>query len=222
MKYISLLHTVDSVYRTFAGQLKQELAGQELEISSTLDEYLAVDANRRGCFTEENRRRLLFFLQARDLEQPDLIIVTCSTLTPAVELIRPFIHAPVLAIDDAMMETAAAAGNHILIMATAASAIGPAGQKLRLAAARADRSITVSECLCPDAFAALNRQDRQRHDELLGEAAGQVDPAVDMIVLAQASMAHMEQEIARRSGRPVLSSPRSCFQRAKQILFGKG
>lgn len=222
MKHISLLHTVESVFRTFEGQLQQALAGQELEINSTLDEFFSVDANRKGCFSEENRRRLLYFLQAKDLEHPDLIIVTCSTLTPAVEQIRPFIHAPVLAIDDAMMDEAAATGNHILIMATAASAVEPSRQKLRLAAVRSGRLITISECLCPEAFAALNRQNRKLHDELLGKAADSTDPSVDMIVLAQASMAHMEHEIARRSGRPVLSSPSCCFTRAGQILFGKG
>ena len=40
-------------------------------------------------------------MKAQELTGADIIVTTCSTLTPAVELIRPFIQVPVIAIDDA-------------------------------------------------------------------------------------------------------------------------
>lgn len=221
MKQVTLLHTVRSVYESFAGQLKTALDGMEIEISNTLDEFLAADANRRGEFTQENSRRLLALLQAKDLEQADLIIVTCSTLTPAVEQIRPLIQTPLLAIDDAMMEQAVQSGEQFLLMATAGSAIGPAKQKLLSEAEKAGRTVSVQERLVPEAFRAIQQQDKAAHDRYLLEAAEQAGTGMDAVILAQASMAHLEMEIAERCGCTVFSSPAYCFARARQMLSGQ-
>ena len=42
----------------------------------------------------------------------------------------------------------------------------------------------------------------------------------DVIVLAQASMAHMEQPVSARTGLPTLSSPRRCVEQVRQIMEG--
>ena len=42
----------------------------------------------------------------------------------------------------------------------------------------------------------------------------------DVLVLAQASMAHMEQPVSAHTGLPVLSSPRRCVEQVRQILEG--
>lgn len=46
--------------------------------------------------------------------------------------------------------------------------------------------------------------------ELLAEEAAQ-HPDVDLIVLAQASMAPAEEAVAAKTGKPVLTSPKSCI-----------
>lgn len=216
-----MLHTVRSVYETFSRQLRDALNGYELDISETLDEFLVTDANRKGVFTRENSNRLLYLLKAKDLEGADLIVTSCSTLTPCVERIRPFINTPLLAIDDAMMEQAVTCGSRILLMATAGSAIGPARQKLLLEAEKAGRELEVREILCTEAFQAIQNMDKASHDRLLLDAARRIDGPFDAVVLAQASMAHLEQNIAGIFGSTVLSSPRLCFARVKDILFGE-
>ena len=40
----------------------------------------------------------------------------------------------------------------------------------------------------------------------------------DVIVLAQASMAHMEQPVSAHTGLPVLSSPRRCVEQVRRLL----
>lgn len=218
MKKIALLHTVRSVYQAFEQQLREAMPGRELEVSNTLDEFLATDANRRGCFSRENLNRLLYLLQAKDLEQADLILVTCSTLTPAVERIRPFIRTPLVAIDEAMAQKAVSLGEKILVLATAGSAVEPEKQKLAAEAAKIGRSIALSQMVCSDAFRAIQRMDKAAHDELLREAAAKIEN-VDVVVLAQASMAHMEGEIQRISGCTTLSSPELCFAQVRQLLW---
>lgn len=221
MKHIALLHTVRSVYETFGDQLRAAFPGEELLLSNTLDEFLAADANRRGEFTLANTQRLLLLLQAKDLEGADLILTTCSTLTPAVEAIRPLLATPVVAIDDAMMAQAVQAGSRILVLATAGSAMGPAVRKLHTEAAKAAKEIQIVEMPCPAAFQAIQAMDRPRHDQLLRDAAHHIDHTVDVVVLAQASMAHLRQDIETICGRPVLASPQLCLEQVRQQLFGK-
>ena len=53
-------------------------------------------------FTIENRCRLYNDIKSAEMAGADMIVVTCSTLTPVVNMIRPFIKVPLIAIDDAM------------------------------------------------------------------------------------------------------------------------
>jgi hypothetical protein len=53
-------------------------------------------------------------------------------------------------------------------------------------------------------------------------AAEQVAHQTDVIVLAQGSMARMEESLARRTGKPVLSSPRRGVLEVKQTLERMG
>jgi aspartate/glutamate racemase len=216
VKKISLLHTVRAVYENFGTNLREAMPGVELEIMNTVDEFLAADAKIHG-FTQDNKTRLLHILQAKDLESADIIVVTCSTLTPAVEEIRPLLSTPLVAIDDEMAEHAVRAGERIVLMATAASALEPGARKLHIEAAKIGREIKLERIHCPAAFDAILRMDREAHDRILIEAAQGVKDA-DVLVLAQASMAHVEKNIEDLSGIKTLSSPRLCFGRIKRML----
>ena len=53
-------------------------------------------------------------------------------------------------------------------------------------------------------------------------AAGRIVGQVDVIVLAQGSMAYMEQDIAAAYGKPTLSSPHFGAAALRDALAGKG
>ena len=63
------------------------------------------------------------------------------------------------------------------------------------------------EGLADGAFAAGQSGDSDTHDRLIAEAAQKIANKVDMFVLAQGSMARMEQRLSELTGKPVLSSP---------------
>ena len=65
-----------------------------------------------------------------------MIVVTCSTPTPVVNMIRPFVRVPLIAIDDAMGREAVTCGERILVLATAGSTEGPMREKLNAEAAK--------------------------------------------------------------------------------------
>jgi hypothetical protein len=61
--------------------------------------------------------------------------------------------------------------------------------------------------LRPEAYQALMAGDRARHDAILYAAATEISNEVDVLVLAQASLAHLRDTFAAELTCPVLASP---------------
>lgn len=186
MKRVALIHTVRPVLGSFP-ELLESVVGQKLKIHNILDDFLASDPAEIGCFSLENRKRLFNDLQSCELTKPDVIVVTCSTLTPAVQLIRPFINVPIVAIDDAMTEKAVRIGKKIKVVATAMSTLEPTINKLKQEAAIAGTEIEVDAEDNEPAYTAMRSGDMETHNRLVLEMIKQVK-GYDCIVLAQASM----------------------------------
>jgi len=216
MKSIALIHTVKSVALSFDATLKDAIR-QEVKIHNMLDDFLATDPNETGEFTIENRNRLFHDIKSAEMTGADIIVTTCSTLTPIVKMIRPFIKVPLIAIDDAMGELAVTCGEKILVLATAESAVNPTMEKLAEEAQKRDINIAVDSLVCTPAFHAMKALEMEKHDALLRKKAEGIS-GYDCIVLAQASMAHLETEISKICGCRVLSSPGLCVERVKETI----
>lgn len=216
MKSIALIHTVKSVAGSFDESLRNYL-GYEVKIHNLWDDFLANDPNETGVFTLHNRNRLFQDMKTQEMTGADLIVTTCSTLTPVVEMIRPFIQVPVIAIDDAMAKKSVTLGRRIMVMATAGSTVEPTVSKIRREGETAGRETELCTFVSMDAFKALKAMDMDTHDKILKEKARELT-GYDCIVLAQASMAHLEEDIASIAGCPVLGSPRLCMEEIKNKL----
>lgn len=212
---IALIHTVRSVIETFEKKIIDAI--EDVKIINTLDEYLASDAAERGEFTTDNLNRFFYIIKCAEMAEADIIVVTCSTLTPAVEKVRPFIKVPVIAIDEAMLNKAAQFGGKITIMATAESTLSPTKNKLLKEAEKFEKNVEISTILCTEAFTALKNGNKQLHDEILKKEALAIKDQ-DIVILAQASMAHLDKTIEKICGCTVLSSTDLCIKQIKQIL----
>ena len=197
MKSIALIHTVKSVASGFDDSLRNYL-GYEVKIHNLWDDFLANNPNEIGEFTIQNRNRLFCDMKAQELTGAD-------------------IQVPVIAIDDAMARRIVLYGKRIMVMATAESTVGPTVSKIKAEADKAGREADISTCVCMDAFFAMKAMDMKKHDMILREKAGELK-GYDCIVLAQASMAHLEDETASITGCPVLTSPRLCMEEIKKKL----
>lgn len=215
-KKIVLIHTVLSLATNFKAQLLDYLQ-EDYQIYNIWDDFLAINANQGERIIQNNRTRLLYEMRSAELTGADLIVVTCSTLTPTVEKLRPLLSVPVIAIDDALGKKAVLLGQKLLVLATAKSGAAAMSKKLLAEAAAANVEIQVKERVIPAAFTALNQMEMERHDKLVMKASKSI-VGYEGIVLAQASMAHLEEKIAVQSGIPVLSSPKLCMEEIKQTL----
>ena len=71
----------------------------------------------------------------------------------------------------------------------------------------AGKDVVLVDGLADGAFQAGQGGDSATHDRLIAEAASRIADQVDLFVLAQGSMARMEQRLSELTGKPVLSSP---------------
>ena len=73
--------------------------------------------------------------------------------------------------------------------------------------------------LCEGAFDALMRGDTVAHDSMVVNALGELTEDVDVILLAQASMARVVDQLDDAQRRvPILASPPTAIEYLKAIL----
>ncbi len=106
-----------------------------------------------------------------------------------------------------MTQQAVALGEHIAIVAAIPSTLVPTRSLIAQAALEAGKQVKMLDVLCQeDAWLAFERGDLERYYALVAQAAAAASQ-VDVIVLAQASMAGATPLCAHLSV-PVLTSPR--------------
>jgi len=217
MKKIVLLHTVKSVYLSFESQLREAFEGMPIQWINFVDEYLAIEPNTMGSFSETNQKRLESDLYSCALTGADLIVVTCSTLSPRLDKSRQECGCPIIAIDERMVEKAVSMGNKITLLATQHSPVEPVCQSMQRIANGLGKKLEITTIVRTDAMDALKAGNSKRHDEILMEMSRQA-PSSDVVVLAQASMAHMEEKLQEACNMPVLSSPKLCIEQIAEYL----
>ncbi len=215
MKKIALLHTVKSVYGSFQAMMEKEI--KDISVTNMVDEFLVTNAREKGYFPPENKRKLYLDLLSLSEGRPDVIAVTCSSLTPFAEELRSSFDVPVLLIDDRMCRDAAAIGGNIAVLATAPTTVDPTVSRIRMEAEKLGVAPVIKSYLDTKAMDMLSLGDVQGHDARLAALARTAMDA-DVIVLAQASMATAANLVREATGKKVLTSPGSCIEDIKAAL----
>ena len=83
----------------------------------------------------------------------------------------------------------------------------------------ARRSIDIVPSLAEGAFEAVLAGDTARHDNLLTASLERLLKEVDVLVLAQASMARVIPQMRLNGGPPILSSPELAVKRARDLFI---
>jgi len=150
----------------------------------------------------------------------DGILFTCSVFPQAEDLAKQLVPVPLLKPDEAMIAAALDAGTRIGVVATNPPAGPGAEAQLRAAAAARGENIEVIQSLAEGAFAIGNAGDATTHDRMVVEAAERIADKVDVLCLAQVSMALARAAVQARVQVPVLTSPATAVARLKRLLNG--
>jgi Asp/Glu/hydantoin racemase len=202
---LTFIHTVTTLAATFDTLLREKLPGWQP--SAIVDESLLRTTIARGELTPATLRRCLTQIWQAVDSGAEAVVVTCSSLGPAVEAARPFCPVPLFRIDEGMAVAAVAAGPRIGVLGTLSTTLAPTTDLIRMVAARTgqdDRQVTSR--IAEGAFQRLQAGDAAAHDAAVASALRLLAPECDVIVLAQASMARAAAA-AGDLGRPVLTSP---------------
>lgn len=207
MKTIAAVYTAQSLIDPTRALFAELMPGHRLV--NIFDDSLIADVIRAGYFvTTDVRRRLASYYRACEDMGADVILNTCSSMGDVVDQIAPFSRVPILKIDEPMVRKAVETGASIAVMMTNPTTIVPTLRLVRSVAGQLGKPVNIVEGLANGAFEALVEGRPEVHDELLLKAAIAAASEADVVVLAQGSMARMQDAIEQATGLPVFSSPR--------------
>ena len=179
----------------------------EVKLNHIADDSLIQEVIANGEVTPAVRRRLLSYYNGAADGGADVVFNTCSSVGDVADYGNQYARIPVFRIDQPMAAQAVSNYERIGVISTLPTTLDPTCRLLRNEAVKAGRNVTLVEGLANGAFAAGQSGDGETHDRLIAEAAQRIASQVDMFVLAQGSMARMEQRLSELTGKPVLSSP---------------
>jgi Asp/Glu/hydantoin racemase len=205
-KTLGLVHTSATLVPIFAQLCKEKLAG--VNVFNIADDSLVKGIMAAGSLTPTIARRVASYLESAELAGADYIMVTCSSIGPAVEAAAKLMGVPVLRVDQPMADKAVAAGKKIGVVATLRTTLEPTADLISRRAAKAGKQIELTSRLCEGAFEALMSGDAATHDAKVAATLKELSREVDVIVLAQASMARVVETLSADDKRvPILASP---------------
>lgn len=206
MKTLGLVHTSATLVPVFQRLCEKYLEG--VTTFNIVDDSLIKDVIARGALSPATARRVVTHIGSAEQAGADQILVTCSSIGPAVEAAALLTGVPVLRVDQPMADAAVQSGKKIGVIATLATTLAPTADLVQRRAAAAGKEIELVSKLCEGAFEALMNGAAARHDEMVAEALGALSAQVDVIVLAQASMARVAEALpGSEKPVPVLASP---------------
>jgi Asp/Glu/hydantoin racemase len=216
-KKLVLIHTAGSLVEKFT-ELCQA-AVPDAEVVHIVDESLIKDTIAVGKLTEATSRRLAEHILDAEKAGADTIMVTCSSIGPAVEAARPLVHVSLLRVDQPMADYAVSMARRIGIIATLSTTLAPTTQLVQARADAQGRTVELITYLCEGAFEALMAGDLATHDAQVKAGLAELAQKVDVIILAQVSMARVADALPdHEKVVPILSSPQSGVDAARQAL----
>jgi Asp/Glu/hydantoin racemase len=214
---LAMIHTIAKLVPLFEGlcdELMPEIARFHIADEAVLQMLLAAQR-----LTPEIYRRLGDDAACAEAVGADAILLTCSSSSPCVDVIQNMVAVPLLKIDEAMVDKAISIGTRIGVAATAATTVKPTADLIAMRSRSAGKETQVDVALSEEGHRAMLSGDMARHDRIVRDSLFRLMETNDVVVLAQVSMARVAQQIPESERRvPILSSPRLCLERVRQLL----
>lgn len=201
-------------------EVKKQL-GQEVELYSLQDPSILADVRAAGYVTTAPAARLIGMYMKAAEEGVDAMLNLCSSVgevADCAQSVAKYIGVPIVRVDEEMCREAVRLGKRIGVMATLPTTLEPTKGTVARVAREMGTHVELIDCLVDGAFGLDQDQFKQR----LTDAAREIVDQVDVIVLAQGSMAYAEEHLRGVFGKPFLGSPRFGAAELKKALQMKG
>ncbi len=216
-KTLGLIHSSATLVPVFQQLCEQYLP--HINVFNIVDDSLIKNVIACGQLRPVTAKRVVDYIGSAEAAGADYIMVTCSSIGAAVEAAAVFTSVPVLRVDQPLADKAIEAGKRIGVVATLATTLEPTSDLVRRRAAITGKEVVIESVVCEGAFDALMNGDTATHDTLVASALKQLLQKVDVILLAQASMARVVNALDEADKKlPVLASPPVAIQYLATIL----
>lgn len=216
---LAIIHTTPVTVDTFKTLAGEIMPG--VQVINFVDDSILPQLAENGGNVGEVQDRLVSYARFAEQAGADIILEACSSVGELVDTMREQVAIPVVRVDDAMAEAAVQRGKRIGVAATLATTLRPTLALLRSRAERAGREVELEPLLVSDAYQKLMAGDREGHDATLAEALTQLAETVDVVVLAQASMARVITRLPEALQARFLTSPRLAVERVSETIARK-
>ena len=205
-KTLGLIHTSATLIPVFQQLCQQYLPG--VTTFNIVDDSLVRNIRERGEVNPAIFKRVADYVASAEDSGADYILVTCSSIGAPVEAAAAKAGVPVLRVDQPMADLAVQTGRRIGVIATLQTTLQPTSDLVSRRAALVGKEIELNAVVVDGAFEALMGGDATTHDTLVANALRKLSKQVDVILLAQASMARVVDTLADADKIvPIVASP---------------
>jgi aspartate/glutamate racemase len=215
---LAIIHTTTATVETLRELATSLIPG--VQIINFVDDSILPQLARNGGNVAEVAERLVHYARFAQAAGADAVLEACSSVGEVVEQMQRAVTIPVVRIDAAMAQEAVGRGARIGVAATLPTTLAPTTALLRAAAHGQTAPVAVEPVLVEGAYERLMAGDRAGHDALLVAALTDLAQRVDVVVLAQASMARVTAQLPEHERARFLTSPRLALTQIK-ALFDK-
>lgn len=201
-------------------EVKKQL-GDGVELLSLQDPSILAEVREAGYVTTAPAARLIGMYMKAAEEGVDAMLNLCSSVGEVADCVQDtarYIGVPIVRVDEEMCREAVRLGSRIGVMATLPTTLTPTKNTVTRVAREAGKHVELVDCLVDGAFGL----DQEQFCARLTDAAAAIAEKVDVVVLAQGSMAYAELHLERVYGKPFWGSPRFGAAALKKALERKG
>jgi Asp/Glu/hydantoin racemase len=213
---LAIIHTTPVTVDTLKTLASEILPGAQ--VINFVDDSILPQLAENGGQVGAVQERLVAYARFAEQAGADIILEACSSVGELVADMRDAVSVPVVRIDDAMTEAAVQRGRRIGVAATLGTTLRPTLALLQTKAEQSGRDIELTPLLVSEAYQKLVAGDREGHDAVLSEALTRLAETVDVVVLAQASMARVLPRLPDALQAKFLTSPRLAIERVKEAI----
>jgi thiamine pyrophosphate-dependent acetolactate synthase large subunit-like protein len=215
-KKLAIIHTTPVTIEPLK-DLANKMIG-ECEIINLVDDSILPQLGKNGGNVQEIADRWEGYAKVAEQLGADCILNACSSIGELVAFTQPKIATPIIRIDDAMAEFAINSAEKIGVAATLETTLKPTLELLKQKAAQKQKKVEFEPILVSSAYQKLIANDKEGHDLDLSVALRKLAKKVDIVVLAQASMARVVSSFPPDEQRHFVTSPELGMEAVKRTL----
>jgi Asp/Glu/hydantoin racemase len=209
---IALIHTTPVTVDSLNKLINDKRS--EVELINIVDDSILPELISNQADISLVEERVKYYIQVAVDQGADLVMSACSSIGEIFDQEDENYDIPVMRIDSAMADKAVENAETIGVAATLETTLSPSTELIKKKAAARNKKIEIKTALADSAYQKLMEGNQDEHDRLLAEKLKKLAAEVEIVVLAQASMARAVSTLPAEKQHKFLTSPELGIQKA--------